>query len=374
MLKRQVRAAQRATTAGAALRAAAFCLLAAGCGGRNDADREEVVITVGGGTWEAAQRAAFFEPFTRETGIEVVTTPEDHSKLLASAKVGRPEADLTAIPGSHLAAFVRMATVEPIDYSYFSEETLAKIPAHLKAEHGVGSVVYSTVLAFNTEKFPPGADQPQTWSDLYDVSRFPGPRTLPKCEKMVDGGLLETALLADGVTPENIYPLDIDRAFAKLDTLRGDVSRWWSAGAEAPQSLIDGEVTVAAAYNGRIVAARGLGADIDMSWRQSLLQYDYWVVMSNAPNSENAMKFLAFVSQPEPQARFSEAISFGPTNLDAFTLVSDELQSALPGSPALAADQIVQNYDWWGAADETGRTNWERALDRCIADSAAGGR
>ena len=107
-----------------------------------------------------------------------------------------------------------------------------------------------------------------------------------------------------------------------------------------------------------------------MSWRQSLLQYDFWVVMKNSPNRDNAMKFLAYVSQAEPQARFSEAISFGPTNIDAFALVPDEMLSTLPGSPALSADQLVQNYEWWEQEDETGRTNWEIALERCIAGSA----
>src|SRR5688572_9124020 len=77
----------------------------------------EVVITSGGGTWEEAQRKAFFDPFTRDTGIKVVLVPEDHAKLLASIKVGQPEADITSIPGGSLAGWTNKEAVEEIEYS-----------------------------------------------------------------------------------------------------------------------------------------------------------------------------------------------------------------------------------------------------------------
>ena len=64
--------------------------LALGAAARADEDLSrlkgtgEVVITSGGGTWEDAQRKAYFEPFEKDTGIKVVLVPEDHAKLLAS--------------------------------------------------------------------------------------------------------------------------------------------------------------------------------------------------------------------------------------------------------------------------------------------------
>jgi putative spermidine/putrescine transport system substrate-binding protein len=326
----------------------------------------EIVITSGGGTWEEAQKKAFFDPFTRDTGIKVVLVPEDHAKLLASIKVGQPEADLTSIPGGSLAGWAKKGAVEEIDYSMFDEMTLQNMPEQMKAKNGVGALLYSIAVAFNTEKFPEESKQPKNWVDFYDTAKFPGKRALPKCEKIVDGGLLEGALMGDGVPQDKVYPIDMDRAFAKVADLKPHVGRWWVAGADAPQSLIDGEVDMAAAYNGRIFGAQKDGAPLALSWDQSLLQYDYWVIAKGSPNKENAAKFLAYISRAEPQAEFAKAISYGPVNVKAFDLVPQEMLAILPGAPELAKKQLFQNYAWWNEIDSSGKTNWDKALDRCV--------
>lgn len=326
----------------------------------------EVVVTSGGGSWEEAQRKAFFDPFTRDTGIRVVLVPEDHAKLLASVQVGQPEADITSVPAGNLAGFLARNAVSKIDYGFFAPETLAAMPEPMKAEYGVGALLYSVAVAYNTDTFP-GDNHPKTWADLYDLKKFPGKRSLAKCEKIVDGGLLEGALMADGVAPADLYPLDMDRAFAKIEEIKPDVARWWIAGADAPQALIDGSVDVAAAYNGRVFGAQKEGAPIALSWDQSLLQYDYWVVTAGSPNATNAAKFLAYISRPEPQAAFAEAIAYGPVNNDAYKLLPAAMLSILPGSPEIAPKQVFQNYAWWNAVDAEGRSNWEKAMERCVS-------
>ncbi len=318
-------------------------------------------------TWEDAQRKAFFDPFTRDTGITVVLIPEDHAKLLASVAIGSPEADITSVPGGQLAGFAGRGAIDKIDYSFFAPATLDQIRPELKAEYGVGALFYSVGLAYNTQRFPDGAAQPATWADFSDTAKFPGKRTLPSCEKLVDGGLLESLLMGDGVAAADVYPLDMDRAFTLLDAFKDDVGRWWIAGADAPQSLVSGEADLGIAYNGRIFGAQKEGAPLAFSWDQSLLQYDYWVVTKGAPNAENAAKFLAYISQPEPQAAFAEAISYGPINNAAFALLPADLIAILPGAPDLVAKQLVQDYSWWNTAGADGRSNWDTALERCVS-------
>ncbi|MDX8457039.1 ABC transporter substrate-binding protein [Mesorhizobium sp. VK9D] len=327
----------------------------------------EVVVTSGGGTWEVAQKKAFFDPFTRDTGIEVVLVPEDQAKLLSSAKLGQPEADITSIEGGQLASWISKGAVEEMDYSLFAKDTLASMPDKLKNKYGVGALLYSLAVAYNTKKYPEDGKHPMNWMDFYDIKDFPGKRSLPKCEKIVGGGLLEGAVMGDGVPANKVYPIDMDRAFAKIGELKPQVGRWWVAGADAPQSLIDGEVDMAAAYNGRIFAAKAQGAPLALSWEQSLLQYDFWVIVKGSPNKENAAKFLAYISRPEPQAAFAEAISYGPVNNDAFKLVPKEMLDILPGAPELAKKQVFQDYDWWNKTGADGRTNYDVALQRCVA-------
>lgn len=325
----------------------------------------EVIVTSGGGSWEDAQRIAFFEPFEKQTGIKVVLVAEDHAKLLVSVDAGVTEADLTSINAGQLAGFKKRNAVVPIDYKFFSKSTLAGIPEVLKNEYGVGANYYSIGVAYNTERFSEDK-APKNWVDYYDTAKFPGVRGMANCDKIIDGGMLEAALMGDGVEPDKVYPIDMDRAFKKIESFKPNVKKWWAAGAEAPQGLIDGELDVSSAYNGRIFAARKKGAPLKFQWDQSLLQYDYWVAMRNSPNAENAMKFLAFISKPEQQAAFVNAIGYGPINDDTYKLLDAKMLPDLPGSPDNLKKQVLQNYDWWTSVGANGKTNWDTAVERCV--------
>ncbi|RJT26704.1 extracellular solute-binding protein [Mesorhizobium waimense] len=330
----------------------------------------EVVIGSWGGAWEAAQKLAYFDPFTRDTGIKVVLVSPEEGQIFASVKLGQPSLDVTSINGGSFSTYINKNALEKLDYSYFSKDTLAGVPAHLKKEYGIGAVIFSVGVAYNINKFPQGGKHPSNWIDFYNVEEFPGKRSLPDCSNMINGGLLEGALLGDGVPPKLLYPLDMDRAFAKIKQFKPYVGRWWHSGADAPQSLIDGEVDVAAAANGRINSAAKQGAPLALSWDQSLLENDYWGVLKNSPNKENAFKFLAYISRPGPQAAFAQAISYGPVNNDAFRILPKEVANNLPGAPELANKQIVQDYEWWGQTNSDGRTNFEVAQERCLTELA----
>lgn len=326
----------------------------------------DVVVSVDGGSYEAALRKAFFDPFTRDTGIKVLVAPPDEGKLLASVKIGQPEADITSVSGGQFPGWVSKGAVEPIDYSLFSDKTLAAIPAQMKNENGIGALLYSDVIAFSTKKYSIDGEHPKSWADLYDAKKFPGKRAIPKCQNILGGGLLVGALLADGVSPEKLYPLDVERALAKIKEFAPNVGRWWGAGAEPPQLLISGEVDMAVAFNGRISTAKKQGAPVAFSWDQSIVQYDYWVVMKGATNRQNAFKFLAYVSRPEPQAAFATEMNYGPINKEAFALLPKDLARDLPGAPDIADKQIFENYAWWGETQPDGRTNYDAALNRCV--------
>lgn len=98
----------------------------------------------------------------------------------------------------------------------------------------VASDVFSTVLAYDKSKFPDGA--PTKLADFFDQQKFPGKRAMRKGAKVN----LEMALMADGVAPGDVYamldtPEGLDRAFAKLDTIKKDVV-WWESSARSRRS------------------------------------------------------------------------------------------------------------------------------------------
>jgi putative spermidine/putrescine transport system substrate-binding protein len=331
----------------------------------------EVVIQSGGGTWEAAQKKAYFDPFTRDTGIKVVLVPNDRAKWLTSIERGKPDSDITNLSGGMMATFLNRKALEKIDYQYFDKETLDGIPALLKHEYGVGAILYAIVMAFNDKEYPADKPRPQNWVDYYDVEKFPGPRGMAGCgDRLISGGVLEFAALAAGASRDKLYPIDLDKAFAKLRELKPNIGKWWQEGGEAPQALIDGELAMSTAFNGRIYAARKQKAPVDLTWNDALVQYDYWAVAKGSPNRENAMKFLAYVLKAKPQAEFSNEMAFGPVNSKAYDSIRPELVDWLPASTSNAKKVLFQDYAWWNQAGADGKTNWERATARCVAETA----
>lgn len=322
-----------------------------------------VIVGDGGGAWGAAKRAAYFEPFEATTGIKVIANPAGGAaKLRAGAKAGAPGYDAYSFSGGQLGTFMKEGLLEPINYRWFDPADKAAFAPVSTHEYGVPSLFFSLVVAYDPAKF--ASKPPKTWADFWDTNRYPGSRTLATGSLGPGGGLFELALLADGVAPAKLYPLDLDRAFRSLDRIRPAVTKFWQGGAEPVQLLVDSQVALASAWNGRVADLQSKGARIASSWDQAILQYDYWVVPKGAKNVENAMKFLAFVSQPRPQARFAELITYGPTNSRAFEFIRPERAALLPTAPALRDMQVVQDYSWWNSEAVPGKTNQQLAIER----------
>ena len=108
--------------------------------------------------------------------------------------------------------------------------------------------------------------------DFFNVKKFPGKRGIHTWAN----ALIEMALVADGVKASKVYdvmstPEGIDRAFAKLDTIKDHVV-FWSAGSKPLELVSSGEVVMALAYNGRIGAAilsEGKRLRIYLGWNSS---------------------------------------------------------------------------------------------------------
>jgi putative spermidine/putrescine transport system substrate-binding protein len=351
--------------------AAVACALSAASAMADDSALKgsgEVMILTTGGTWEAAQKKAYYEPFTKATGIKVVLVPFESAKTLVAIERGDvPPVDIEQLSAGKANIYARKNALEKMDYRYFDADTIKGMPAAHRQEHIVGQITYSLGIAYTDEAAKKSGRAPANWAEFFDAKKFPGARAVAACNAnfIVDGGLLEMALMADGVPAAQLYPLDIDRAFRKLEAVRPTVSLYYTASGDGPQSLVDGRADYAATFNGRIYSVRQQGAKVNFEWNQSLIETHYWGVVKNAPNRENAMKFIAFASRAAQQAAASNLMAYGPANEAAFALIKPDLAPWLPGAPSHAAKQVRQNYAWWNEIGPDGKSNYERAVDRC---------
>lgn len=316
---------------------------------RSMAQEKKLVIISWGGVWEEGIKKAFGDPFEKETGIKVIYTgPYDLGKMKAMVEAGRVEWDLGQAGTGWIAQAEHSNLLEPIDYTVVRKEQLDADAVH---KYAVGGEYEAIAIGYRTDKF--GKNPPKSWRDFWDAKAFSGPRSLPKRPDFT----MEIALLADGVEPVRLYPLDIDRAFKSLDRLKPNLPVWWTVGAQSQSVLKDGEVDMVATYNGRIIDLKVKGAPVDIVWNQALYYQAAWFVVKGTPRKAEAMKFIEFSNRPENQAIMAKHIYYGPTNPKAFAFIDRETAKTLPSYPENFQKCVKLDFDYW-------RPNRERVLER----------
>ncbi|MFD1910865.1 ABC transporter substrate-binding protein [Halodurantibacterium flavum] len=301
----------------------------------------EVVVVTWGGIGTEMQRAAWFEPFERLCGIRVVEAiGPDPARLKAMVDTGTVEWDICQIGrGTMIELMAQGDYLEPIDYSLVEDG----VTDDFRSEHGLDIVSYAQMIAYRTDVFPEG---PTGWADFFDTERFPGARSLPIATK---GNVPELvgALLADGVPMDQVYPIDIDRAIAKLAEIKPEIVKWWEAGAQHMQILLDAEAPLVTAWNGRIEAAKQEGQPVELVWNGGTVLNNAWLIPKGAPNLSNAQKFAAFSSSAIAQARYSALLPYGFTNVDSANYLPEEVLRILPTAPENYRQMVPYQHEWW---------------------------
>ena len=278
-----------------------------------------------GGAYQEAQRKGWLEPYAALTGVTFQES-EDSSNATIKAQVeaGQVTWDIVDV-GNDFGLDANAALLEPLDYSKIHQD---EILDGFAGTYRVADITYGVVLAYNTDKM--GGQVPEGWADFFDTTKFPGKRGMWDYSA---GGIFEFALLADGVAPGDLYPLDLARATKKLDTIKEDLV-FWSSGAESQDLIGKGEVTMTMIWNGRGYSAKHIDNNpVEIQWNQQIVTADYFVVPKGTPNKDLAMDFIAWATCKENNAAPSKYIPYGPTN---------KLATA---DPAKVADLSVSNAD-----------------------------
>ena len=299
-----------------------------------------LVVTSWGGALQDALRKAIYEPFSRLTGCQIVEDTTDEAKLRTMVESGRVEWDVVDVGTESVIPMGRLNLLEPLDYSKIDTKDIFP---ELVLEHGIGYYYYSTCLAYRKDKFP--NKPPNSWADFWDVQGFPGVRAF---QKYAQWGPIEAALLADGVPIDQLYPLDIDRAFRSLDRIKPHIRVWWEAGAQPAQLLSDGEVDLTDAWIARIQFLIEQGSTVlGYTWNQGRLSSDSLVIPRGSKNVDVAHDFINFALRPEVQRAFAMIYPDGPANKRAFEALPPERVAVLPSAPQNKALQVYPDYQWW---------------------------
>jgi putative spermidine/putrescine transport system substrate-binding protein len=345
-------------------RSAAGAALAAAFSGvlpRSAQAADPVTIMSFGGTYKTAMVEAFCKPFTTKTGSAVnYQEPYNFAKIRAMHQAKAQQIDCTLAVTDQVLFVVDSKMALPVDWNVVDRNALS--PSQLSFPNLVGFVIQSNLLCYSKKKWP-GEGAPNSWADFWDVQKFPGRRALRRTQPLQ---MIEAALLADGVKESEFYPVDMDRAFKKLDQIKPHIKTWWSDNSQAQQLMEQDEVDIIYMANGR--ASQSIienKAPFQIIWNQAITddgRYQGWFVPTGSPNPKGGMQFMDVVGRAETQAVFARMIYYAPQNEKAYDLIAPEIAKELPLAPANKKIAHIMNYEWWSKNTVTAQRRFEAWL------------
>lgn len=226
-------------------------------------------------------------------------------------------------------------------------------------DYAIYAYPYAAVVAWNTKKWPLSGKHPQKIEDVLDVASFPGKRCLYKYPQF--GGTLEAALLADGVAPDKLYPLDLTRAFKKLDAIRSDIV-WWNSGSQGVQQLVSGACDIAILWNGPAsMALRNNAGSFAIAWGHAVWDYTPVSIPKGVKNEKAAQALLhLMVTDRSEQEEFVKQTAYVlmplkdqvaiPQDVAPWVLTADRRKSAiLEDTPYYTANiaTLLPRFNAW---------------------------
>jgi len=295
------------------------------------AQNKRIVVRDDGGIYTKAYGAVFYRPFAQATGIEVVgvqanAEPVAQIKSIVDAKAYTWDMAKISWPAILLLTSGDKPYLEK--HGLESEPVIKTIPAQYMSPYGVGTNVYTTVLAYRGDALK-GRKAPASWADFWNTKEFPGRRGMRKYAF----DTIEQALMADGVPTGEVYPCNTDRAFTSLDRIKPEVAVWWTSGAQVEQLLGSGEVDMIPTWISRAQAAQANGAPVEIVWDQGIWGGDNWSILAGTPNADACREFIKFASDPKRQAALTEYFPAGLTQPAAFDLIKPEVARNCPTYP-----------------------------------------
>jgi len=292
---------------------------------------KRIIVRDDGGIYTKAFGAVFYRPFTQATGIEVVgvqATAEPVAQIKTMVDTKNYTWDMAKISWPAILLLTSGKTSYLEKHGLESEPVIKTIPAEYMSPYGVGTNVYTTVLAYRTDAFK-GRKAPQSWADFWNVSEFPGRRSVRKHPF----DTVEEALMGAGVPTAQVYPCDLDKAFASLDKIKTAVAVWWTTGAQVEQMLTSGEIDMIPTWVSRAQAAQAAGAPVEIVWNQGIWGADNWSILAGTPNADACREFIKFASDPKRMAALTEFFPAGLTQPEAFNYVKPEIAKNCPTYP-----------------------------------------
>lgn len=270
--------------------------------------------------------------FERETGIRVtVDTYESNEELAAKLLAGAQGYDVI-VPSSYvLPSLVRAGLVLQIPAGALvnlgNVAPMFRLPAsNAFPDYAVPYQWGVSGIAWRRDKVP---ELPATWGVFQDPAHA-GRMTMMDDGREVLGAMLRFR----GHSINSTDPAELNQA--KVDALAARPNLLAYVSAPVKGQLVAGDVWIAQLWNGDAAQARREAPDIEflVPREGSTIWTDFLAIPANAPNVEEALRFIDYILRPDVGAAIATATGYGSANAAATALMPDPI--AYPSADEMA--------------------------------------
>ena len=278
------------------------------------------------------------DKFSAETGIEVtMDTYDSNESMLASLKGGTLGSYDVAVPGDYMVEIMRnegmldsIADGELANKSNIEDQWL-NVDFDPGRMHSIPYQWGSTSFMVNRDAFS---------GDINDTNIvFNPPAELAGKINVLDsqGELLALASIHLGI-PQ--CSTDRDQLKLLSETVNAAKANWASFNSDgAKDVLVSGDAQVGMIWNGFGAKARNEGANVEYAYPKQgyIVWMDNVVLLKDAPNRANAIKFMDFLLEPENIAEVSNFAQYTAGVKGVTPLLTDDLKTSPEQNPPASA-------------------------------------
>ena len=314
---------------------------------------KEIVYVGYGGSPQEATTAVVLDTFTAKTGIPVTGTTgaSDIAKFRAMVEAGKTTWDTVEVTTPIFSQLVKEGLIDKMDYSVVPREGYQD-PRFVN-DFAVPQYYYSHCIFWNTERIPGGMS---TWADVWNVKKFPGKRAFQKKAYY----LFEAALLADGVAPADLYPMDVDRALRKIEEIKDHLI---FQDLNTIQNLVaQGDVVTGDLGLTRVQTLIKDKVPLKYTWDENIVDAVRWVIPKGSPNPEGTAELIKHTVDPQIQLDLLEKTGFTPSTSAALSKLPASERADLPGTEETLPTSAALNMEWYAEHGQEA----QKALDEWL--------
>lgn len=304
------------------------------------------------------------EMFEEETGIKVIYDEYDTNETMYPKVAAGASTYDVICPSDYMIR-------KMIDNDLLQELNFDNIP---NAKANIGAQYYESA-----DEFDPGNKYcvPYCWGTvgiLYNTSMVDEPVTSWSIlwdEKYTDNILMQdsvrdafmVALKLNGFSMNTLDENELEIAKNSLIEQRPLVQAWVID--EVRDKMIAGEAALGVIYSGEAIYTQRENPDLEyvIPEEGSNVWIDGWVITKNAPNKENAEKFIDFMCRPEIALMNFEYITYSTPNTAARELIEDEdIRNSKIAFPDLSQYENMETFVYLGEnGDALYNAYWKEA-------------